>query len=61
MAAIDVRGVVYFSFTAPSFQKPPEKWQPYMCNLAVAEKYRANGYGKQLVRLCEHVAKNHWG
>ncbi|CAN0505094.1 unnamed protein product, partial [Ectocarpus sp. 12 AP-2014] len=32
-----------------------------MCNLAVAEKYRGNGYGKQLVRLCEGVAKKHWG
>ncbi|CAN0579922.1 unnamed protein product, partial [Ectocarpus sp. 12 AP-2014] len=43
------------------FQKPPEQWQPYMCNLAVAEEHRGNGYGKQLVRLCEHVAKNSWG
>ncbi|CAM9859080.1 unnamed protein product [Ectocarpus sp. 4 AP-2014] len=42
-------------------EKPPEQWQPYMCNLAVAEEYRGNGYGKQLVRLCEHVAKNSWG
>ncbi|CAM9176858.1 unnamed protein product [Pylaiella littoralis] len=41
--------------------QPPEQWQPYMCNLAVADEYRRNGYGKQLVRLCEHVAKNHWG
>ena len=32
-----------------------------MCNLAVAEKYRGNGYGKQLALLCENVAKNHWG
>lgn len=47
--------------TAPEQQKPPQDWQPYMGNLAVAKKYRGNGYGKQLVRLCEHVARNHWG
>ncbi|CAM9196502.1 unnamed protein product [Ectocarpus sp. 6 AP-2014] len=40
---------------------PMTGWEPYMCNLAVAEKYRGNGYGKQLVRLCEGVAKKHWG
>ncbi|CAM9614408.1 unnamed protein product [Ectocarpus sp. 8 AP-2014] len=40
---------------------PMAGWEPYMCNLAVAEKYRGNGYGKQLVRLCEGVAKKHWG
>ncbi|CAM9805063.1 unnamed protein product, partial [Ectocarpus fasciculatus] len=40
---------------------PMTGWEPYMCNLAVAEKYRRNGYGKQLVRLCEGVAKLHWG
>ncbi|CBJ31964.1 conserved unknown protein [Ectocarpus siliculosus] len=40
---------------------PMTGWEPYMCNLAVTEKYRGNGYGKQLVRLCEGVAKKHWG
>ncbi|CAN0025257.1 unnamed protein product, partial [Phaeothamnion confervicola] len=35
--------------------------RPYLCNLAVAERARGRGVGKQLVRLCEHVARNIWG
>lgn len=42
-------------------QNPKAPWQPYMCNLAVDKTYQGRGFGKQLVRLCEHVAKNHWG
>lgn len=42
-------------------QKPRVHWEPYMCNLCVDEKYRGQGFGRQLVRLCEFVAKNHWG
>eukprot|EP00904_Undaria_pinnatifida_P001500 jgi/Undpi1/11350/HiC_scaffold_30.g13647.m1 len=41
--------------------EPGRRWEPYMCNLAVAKRHRGKGYGKQLVRLCEHIAKNHWG
>ncbi|CAM9661688.1 unnamed protein product [Chrysoparadoxa australica] len=36
-------------------------WQPYLCNLAVAEDVRGKGLGKQLTRLAENIVKNIWG
>ncbi|CAM9329774.1 unnamed protein product [Choristocarpus tenellus] len=41
-------------------EEPTAQAQPYMCNLAVSEESRGQGHGKQLVRLCEHIAHNCW-
>ncbi|KAG5189686.1 hypothetical protein JKP88DRAFT_262060 [Tribonema minus] len=34
--------------------------EPYLCNLAVSERWRGQGIGKQLVRLSEHIVRNCW-
>ncbi|CAM9726654.1 unnamed protein product [Discosporangium mesarthrocarpum] len=42
-------------------EEPLAQVQPYMCNLAISEGNRGQGFGKQLVRLCECIARNRWG
>mmetsp|Transcript_46871 Transcript_46871/g.135073 ORF Transcript_46871/g.135073 Transcript_46871/m.135073 type:complete len:331 (-) Transcript_46871:404-1396(-) len=39
----------------------PSDLQPYLSNLCVDEKYRANGIGKALVKCVEDIAQYNWG
>lgn len=39
----------------------PDRYHPHLSCLCINPKYRCNGYGKLLVKVCEHIAAEYWG